>query len=811
MPQGLPVRRKQKIYEAIEPEVPTIVQSPERNVKNEFENLFNGEVDLEVELAKFKPAEQAGLRSKPRYKVIQRKAIPILTLVKPEPRSDIKDQELNKIISEIQHSAASVRNDPAPAEPAPDSGSEFQLSPPARHDDLPEFYARRPLEKINSPATTASAPLIGRKDISFTGSHSHGRRINKRWLILGLAGAMALGAIGKYGLNLKHNITQESAAAVGNLQSAQANLKALDFQGAADNFSQAFQNFSKAGNNLNVMGATLSNMLAELPGATSVKSAKNLIQVGQLLSDAGSAMTQAMDAIAKTGVILNPTANNVPVGGIMSALQQALKISNADVTKAASLLADVDESIIPPDKKADFDKFKSELPVFAQTISESSDYAKFFTDMINAGGYKRYLVLFENSSELRPTGGFPGTYGVVSFKDGKLDDFFVDDVYNLDGQLKQNIVPPLQMQFITPTWGMRDAAWFADYPTSARKIEDFYTKESGQSVDGVIVVNPQIISDIMSVVGPIQMPDYNLTLTKDNILTTMQSQVEYGPNRAQPKQVLKDFAPLLLRKIYSAKSEQWLSIFNSLIAAMDNKEMLMFFNDLSLESFVTDKGFGGQVKQVSGDYLMPIITNLKGSKTDAVTDTSFTLDTKLDGSDALHTLTITRAHNGGKEKYGFYNKQNSAYVRVLVPDGAELVSVSGNDNPNFRALVDYSKGFTRDDQLTSFETSGRTDTTTGVTTYREAGKSEFGFWLITDPGQTKTVTAQYRVAKAVKDKTYQLYIQKQPGLVVKNFKFSLQSSGLTPDASAPLLTPSGSAYEYASPLTNDLPIKVTFK
>ncbi|HZZ99372.1 MAG TPA: hypothetical protein VFK07_01540, partial [Candidatus Paceibacterota bacterium] len=132
--------------------------------------------------------------------------------------------------------------------------------------------------------------------------------------------------------------------------------------------------------------------------------------------------------------------------------------------------------------------------------------------------------------------------------------------------------------------------------------------------------------------------------------------------------------------------------------------------------------------------------------------------------------------------------------------------------PDFSALVDYSKGFTRDDQLTTFETSGITNSSTGVTTYRESGKSEFGFWLITDPGKTKTVTVKYKVPKALDNDSYSLYVQKQPGLEIKDFSFNMQSpSGLTPTASMPLLKQSGDGYNYSAPLVNDLPLQVNFQ
>jgi hypothetical protein len=526
-------------------------------------------------------------------------------------------------------------------------------------------------------------------------------------------------------------------------------------------------------------------------------------------------MTSALDGVAKTGAIANPMDGQLPLGAIITALKKALTASQQEVAQASTLLADVDGSIIPADKQPSFEDFKTKFPEMQAALNVSVDYAKFFENMINAQGYKRYLIMFQNGSELRPTGGFPGTYGVVSFKDGKLDTIFVDDVYNLDGQLKAHIIPPIQMQHITPTWGMRDANWYVDFPTSAKNIESFYKQEANQSVDGVIIINPEMIQKILAIVGPIEMPQYHLTLTADNVLTTIQDQVEYGANRTQPKQIVKDFAPLLLQKIYDAGSDKWLAIFNTLILSMNQKDVLMNFNDLSLESFVTDKGFGGQVQKAVGqDYLMATITNIKGSKTDAVTDTSMSVETSFNQTDAVHTLTITRQHNGGNEKYGFYNKQNPSYVRVLVPEGAQLISVSGNDKPSFKTLVNYAqdKSFVRDDQLTKFETSGLTDANSGVTTYREAGKSEFGFWLITDPGKSKTVTVMYRVPNALKDNTYQLYVQKQPALKVKQFAFTLNPpTGLTPDASAPVFTQKDDSYLYSGTLEDDLPIKVTFK
>ena len=394
------------------------------------------------------------------------------------------------------------------------------------------------------------------------------------------------------------------------------------------------------------------------------------------------------------------------------------------------------------------------------------------------------------------------------FKDGQLLDIVVDDVYNLDGQLKENIIPPEPLQHITPTWGMRDANWFIDFSVSAQKVMEFFKKEAGYEVDGVITISPRMISDILKVVGPIEMPEYGTVINDENFVSTIQEEIEYGDNRQQPKKIVMDMTPKLLEKISSADSNQWLEIFNVFMSGLDKKDILMYFQDLGLENFVAEKGFGGLIKQArtytdstqiytDTDYLMVTFTNVKGSKTDRVTDNSIKLNlqpTMTYPFDKLrilnlskgnlqpvikHKLTITRQHNGGDTKYGFYNRQNPAYVRVLVPKGAELISVSGNSAPDFKPLISYSGDeFKKDKDLFKLESSFEFDRENNAWVYEESGKTGFAFWMITDPGEEKTVELEYVVpfasseAEGFSNNNYGIYIQKQPGLEVDNFEFS---------------------------------------
>lgn len=613
-------------------------------------------------------------------------------------------------------------------------------------------------------------------------------KILKKKPLLVLAGFVisSIAFFGSYGLNIKNELVLEGNSAVANLENAGENIKNGDFVSASNNFSQAYQEFSKAGDGMNFMGAGISSLLSDLPGAGKLKSAKKLVEAGKLMANAGQAMSEAMGEIAKTNLILSPLdppaggapGSDVSIGKISASLKKALTLSKKNLSKAKQLLADIDDSNIPEDKRASFKEFESKLPLFEKLINDSVDYSKFLEDFIGTKGTKKYLILFQNPSELRPTGGFPGTYGVVSFKDGKLQDFQVDDVYNLDGQLKELIIPPLQLQHITPNWGMRDANWFIDFPTSARKITEFYKKESGQDVDGVITFSPKIVARILDIVGPVEMPEYNLTLDSNNLLPTLQEEVEYNGDRKQPKQIIMDLAPRMLEKLYSAESGKWLEIFNILIASMEQKDILMYFRDLNLESFSVDKGFSGQVINTESDYLMVTFTNVKGSKTDLVMDSSLKVQTtaptlrsgQAESGGVKHKVSITRTHNGGGSKYGFYNKQSPTYVRVLVPENAEFIDLTGNSRPNFKPLIDYTNSeFKKDEDLAKFEEESYTDQETGVTVYKEAGKTEFGFWMIINPGETRTVDLEYTVPSS--GEGYQFYVQKQPGLDINDFKF----------------------------------------
>ena len=565
------------------------------------------------------------------------------------------------------------------------------------------------------------------------------------------------------GFKLKNDVAEKGNQAVGNLEQAKVALGIFDFASAANNFSLAYENFSSASSNLNLLGSSLSSFLGDLPGLGKLKSAQNLSKAGENIAEAGKTLSLVADNFYRS----NLASEKKSLLDYITPLKNSLVSAQGRVRLAGQLLAGIDDSVIPEEKKEAFLDFKSKLPDLENFVDEALNYAGFLSEIVGESGPKKYLVLFQNNTELRPTGGFIGSYALVDFSRGFLRELKVEDVYHTDGQAKKNIIPPKELQHITPNWGMRDANWFVNFPDSARKIMEFYTEnDGGPLVDGVFSITPVIISKILEITGPIELAEYSRTIDSKNFLAEIQEEVEYGENREKPKQILVDFMPKFMEALGRQDKEKWLEIFKILVSGVEQKHILAYFKNALLEKAAADNGFSGEVRKTDGDFLMVVHSNVKGSKTDAVIDNAYELDSWISEDGFIeHSLRIKRKHNGGKTKLGFYNRTNYDFIRVLAPEGSTLSTLKGDYKANFKPLVDYGEvgGFVSDADLENYEESAK-----------ESGKTVFGFWIKTEPGETQEVILNYKTPVEVNGGEYALLVQKQPGTVDDEFNFIFQ-------------------------------------
>lgn len=543
-------------------------------------------------------------------------------------------------------------------------------------------------------------------------------------------------------------ILGEATSAYTDLHTAGQNLGSQNFAAAGQLFNAASANIKSAQDKLN-------NFRALSWFAPQANSAQHVLTGAGFLAKAGDKLASSLALFDQ----LKVTSQGIETDNF----NNKVKINREQVSASLQLVRDAFSEFnsadsLPLDYAGTLNQAKQqvlELAAILQKLVGLEDlYLDFFT------GQKIYLLIFQNSDELRATGGFIGTYGVLKTDNGKISRLDIQSIYQLDGQIFKQIAAPGPLQPDIQRWGMRDANWFADFPTSARKLLQFF--EYGlMTADGVISVTPQLFENILKLTGPIDMPDYNVTLTPENFQQVVQfkTSVDYDKTLNQPKKFLADLAPLLLNKLAALGKEQWIELFQDIQDCLQGKQLLLYSKDQNVQQRISDLGFAGSILPADYDYLDIVNSNLGGTKTDLSMDQKADLQSKIlsDGT-VIDTLTVTRKN--------FATASNKDYLRILVPLGSQLISTTGFDD--YRYFPSQAPGMIIDPDLAKWDQGQMQG---NVYIRAESEKTEFAGWSSTAPGVEKTVTLTYVLPnKILAGSSYSLLLQKQAG--AKGYEFS---------------------------------------
>ena len=562
--------------------------------------------------------------------------------------------------------------------------------------------------------------------------------------------------------NSQSQILGVATSAYDNLNSAQANLGEQNFESAAQLFNSAQSNLIQAQTELNKYKPFI-----WLNGKA--RSADSILKGASLLAESGKKMTQALQIfdelkVSSQGV---ETANfNDKLRQNRDLLQESLNIlnqANKEFLGARSLPVEYSETLVQA-----LDQVEQLTGVLQRLVELQDLYLSLFGDMP-----KTYVLVFQNYDELRATGGFIGTYGTLQVHQGEIKKLKIESIYNLDGGIYEQIAAPGPMQPEIKKWGTRDANWFADFPTSASKVLDFYELGRG-TADGLIAFTPKLFEDILKIVGPVAMPEYGVTLTPENFqeLVQFKTSVDYDKTLNQPKKFIDDLAPVLLNRLMDLEREQWFVLFQSFQTNLEQKHVLLYSKDPATQQKIKALGFDGAIIQTDKDYLSIINSNLGGTKTDLEMRQAAEVESKIlsDGS-IINTLKITRTNTA--------SEHNRNYMRVLVPLGSQLISAVGMDAGSH--LPSQAENHRTDDKLNAWD-KGRV-VENFVYERTESGKTEYAFWVNTEPNETQTVTLVYTlpfkisIAGFNQTDTYSFTYQKQPGVKDATLVVSLSLGG----------------------------------
>lgn len=603
-----------------------------------------------------------------------------------------------------------------------------------------------------------------------------GRFLTVLVLLLLLAGGVWLG-VGLFarGMKMKGEVLGVSTDGYEELSQAVETAKSKDFSKSGQLFQEAFVSFSTASDLFASWNGTVIEAARFLPLVSKLSSGKYLVDAARDIAAAGEAMSTVGGSIFSLG---NPLSGdqNVSFLSVFRETRGAIERADTLLSSALESLDKVSVADLPEDKREQFLSLKTKLPEALSGMRLFLDHGDILADVLGGNGPRKFLFLFENNQEMRATGGFIGSYAFLDVNDGQVRKFFVDGIFNPDGQLHTDIVPPEPIQKISAGWSLHDSNWFPDFPVSAEKAISFYEKTGGPTVDGVIAFTPEILRKFLAITGPIRMDAYGVTVDADNFLETIQYQVEvaYDKEENKPKQILSDLAPILLDRIFGEQAVP--GAFGKALSAVEEglseKHMLFYFRNSDMERLVRNVGWSGEVLSSDRDYLSVIHSNINGYKTDGVIDEliSHRADIRDDGS-VLDTVTVKRTHMGGHTDREWWDRVNADYMRVYVPLGSTLVSADGYTRETVEPPLDYDRlHFARDQDVERERMGMRIDPVSGTRISEDAGKTVFGNWVYVSPGESVEVTYAYllpfRVDPHRSDNSldsYSIVFQKQSG------------------------------------------------
>ena len=389
-------------------------------------------------------------------------------------------------------------------------------------------------------------------------------------------------------------------------------------------------------------------------------------------------------------------------------------------------------------------------------LNKTESIIQSLTDYLNSPGAKHLAILLQNPSEIRPSGGFIGSFVALIIEDASITGIDVKDIYDVDGQLTVKILPPRPLQKITSRWGARDANWFFDFPTSAEKVLSFLNQskiysEQNLKFTGAIAINVPVLQDILEVIGNINLPTYKLTINKDNFLSEIQREVESGVDNknGHPKKILGSLAPLILSKLSNLDDQAKLDLVKKLGTRINHKDIAVYFEDRSLETYAQNEGMGGEIygseTQMSDDYLALVNANIGGGKTDAFVKEKISLNSFINYDGKIsNTLSVERSHEGNVKQESWYRAKNKIFMQILSPSTSKLLNIKGQDakTPTSPSMP---KTYQTDPDLSAIENSIEWLDGHQVETMSQFGKNTFALYWTIYAGDKKTLTANYEI------------------------------------------------------------------
>jgi UDP-glucuronate decarboxylase len=642
------------------------------------------------------------------------------------------------------------------------STEEVKETPPPPSPEPPPPEESK--ETISSMAGLVEAkktdePKAPFKILSRHKARSSGERGSFAKYVLVLIPAIAL-ALGLYFLGIPLLQTYASASkGASELGEVPMLLSQFDSETSQMKAESAFQNFYRAQVSFNRAGWFYSLIGQQDQHNSLIK----VLSSATYSSKSAYYFSKASTPLSSLWETIRPTSSGVFNEDEFEKAKADFTIARNNLQLAEAEFKHVDIEKVSPRFRPAVEEYKERLVSTSSGMDLFSSALLGVSDLIGVNTPKKYLILFQNSNEIRPTGGFIGSYAILEMEEGKIAGLTIDDIYNPDGQIDQRGIeaaPPEPIaQFLEEdVLYIRNANWDPDFPQSSRVIEDLYHQITGVRVDGVIAIDLNFAQKMLEVTGPIFLTAYSEEISSTNLYERSQfhSEFNYEDGSDQKRSFLTVLGGKLLEKIFAVPQEDMPMFLQQVYSSLNERHLLVYLPNNPLGAVLKENKWDGSlVVRDEGDYLQVVNANLGGTKANYFVENDMVYQVSSQTRDGLlrGVLTLTYKHTG--ENSAWPGGPYTNYVRVLTQDGSVLTGA-----------------------LLKFEEEEEQDIFEEIVIAKVGPYNSYETYFTLEPQESVQLIFSYDLPESIsitKDSTeYVLYWQKQPGTYKDTYSFDFE-------------------------------------
>ena len=389
--------------------------------------------------------------------------------------------------------------------------------------------------------------------------------------------------------------------------------------------------------------------------------------------------------------------------------------------------------------------YRKDLVKSTELVTKVDDILPYMDRLLSKGKESKYLLLFANNMELRPGGGFIGSFGVLTMNDLTLENIQVYDVYDADGQLLIHVAPPdpIRKYLNQPHWFLRDSAFSPDFFDNYNQAKYFLDQEIKLGgFSGGILITTTAIQNLLDAYQTIYLSDFNEQINKDNFYLKAQfyAEKDFFPGSIQKKSFLGSVANQIIINVDSVSP---LKLFQQVKKSLDEKQIAILVDDPEIQHVFDTLYWSGktispkcavQNTNCIVDYVFPIDANLGVNKANFFVSRLITQRVDIDENGNITSNLLVKLKNDSPNDV-FPGGTYRNYFQVLLPKGSQIQSLKQDGSS--------VSGF-------------------------DEGEVEFktvGFFLQLPPKQSTEIQVTYQPPGIIKKgkNIYQLIFQKQIG------------------------------------------------